>query len=158
MATAMAWGLVGCGEPSAKTVTGGEMPPGETWKGVYFHPVYGNLHMVEAGENVVGRWKHANQSAWGELSGTKSGNVLTFTWKEHKVGLVGAAAESHGRGHFQYAKNDDNIPILTGEYGLNDDDSGSSWNCVKQLNVPPDLKSVSGDTGGLAPAAAGKWD
>src|SRR3954452_23552657 len=69
-------------------IPNGPMPEGESWTGVYFHPVYGYLHMVEEGSNVVGRWKRADQSKWGELSGTKNGNVMHYTWKEHTVGMV----------------------------------------------------------------------
>ena len=55
----------GCGdgqEVKHAKVASGPMPEGESWTGVYFHPVYGYLHMVEEGSNVVGRWKRADQS------------------------------------------------------------------------------------------------
>jgi hypothetical protein len=150
--------LLGCGGPSPTTanVKPGDMPEGETWTGVYFHPVYGYLHLVEQDTNVIGKWKRADQSSWGELSGTKVGNVLHFQWKEHKYGLVGAAAESHGKGVFVYKGG--KIPELDGQFGLNDDEVGSDWHNVKQQNMKPDLPSISGDLGGTAPAGAGKWD
>src|SRR4051812_4568164 len=87
--------VVGCGGgEGARTanVKPDDMPAGESWTGVYYHPVYGYLHMMESDSNVVGRWKRTDQSAWGELSGVKTGNVLHFQWKEHKYGLVGPAA------------------------------------------------------------------
>src|SRR5215472_4360480 len=89
--------LVGCGGGGANSahVTPGPMPEGESWTGVYYHPVFGYLHMVEQGTNVVGRWKRTDGSAWGELSGTVTGTVAHFQWKEHKIGLVGPASESH---------------------------------------------------------------
>jgi hypothetical protein len=153
--------LEGCGGgqgAKAANIPAGEMPSGETWTGVYFHPVYGRLHMVEQDTNVVGKWKRADSSAWGELSGTKVGNVLHFTWKEHKYGLVGPAAEAHGKGVFVYKMGSEKIAELDGQFGLNDDETGSDWHNVKQVRETPDLGSISGDLGGTAPAGAGKWD
>jgi hypothetical protein len=152
--------VVGCGgpPPAVANVKAGDMPEGESWTGVYFHPVYGNLHLVEQDTNIVGKWKRADQSAWGDLSGTKSGNVLHFTWHEHKYGLVGPSAEQHGKGVFVYKIGADKIAELDGQFGLNDDEVGSDWHCVKQVNLKPDLGSITGDLGGTAPAGAGKWD
>ena len=78
------------------------MPSGESWPGVYYNPVYGYLHMIEQDGNIVGRWKRTDGSHWGELSGTAEGNVLHFTWKEHKYGGVGPSADSKGSGVFVY--------------------------------------------------------
>jgi|HubBroStandDraft_5_1064220.scaffolds.fasta_scaffold358040_1 hypothetical protein len=152
--------LVGCGGPPplVANIKPGDMPEGELWTGVYFHPVYGYLHLVEQDTNVIGKWKRADQSSWGDLSGTKIGNVLHFTWHEHKYGLVGPAAEQHGKGVFVYKMGQGKIAELDGQFGLNDDEIGSEWHNVKQVNMPPDLKSINGDLGGTAPAAAGKWD
>ncbi len=153
--------LLGCGPSvSAKTanVPAGEMPTGESWTGVYFHPVYGYLHVTEEGSNVVGRWRRTDQSAWGEMSGTKTGNVLHYAWKEHKIGLVGPSATTEGKGYFVYKMNKENIAELDGQFGLNQDELGSDWHNVKQQRMNPDLKSISGDTGGVAPPAAGKWE
>ncbi len=145
---------VGCGDgegaKSAK-VSSGPMPEGESWTGVYFHPVFGYLHMQEEGTNVVGRWKRTDHSHWGELSGTVSGNVLRYTWREHKVGMVGASATTQGKGYFVYKVNKENIGELDGEFGLNDAEVGSNWKNVKQLRMPPDLKSIGGDSEGVTP-------
>jgi hypothetical protein len=147
------------GEAKHANVPSGPMPEGESWTGVYFHPVYGYLHLVEEGSNVVGKWKRADQSKWGELSGTHTGNVLRFAWKEHTVGLVGAGGESTGKGYFVYKMpKSGSIPELDGQYGINNDETGSDWHNVKQQRMTPDLKSISGDTGGLSTPAAGKWD
>jgi hypothetical protein len=152
---------LGCsgGGKQATNIPQGEMPTGETWNGVYYHPVYGFLHMTEEGSNVIGRWKRANGDAWGELSGTSKGNVLHYTWKEHKIGLVGPAAESHGKGFFVYKRGkEEGLYELDGQFGVDQDEVGSDWHCVKQQRMTPDLKSINGDTGGVAPPAAGKWD
>lgn len=152
--TLSALSFLGCGEggeaKSAK-VASGPMPEGETWTGVYFHPVFGYLHMQEEGSNVVARWKRTDHSHWGELSGTLSGNVLHYTWKEHKIGMVGASATTKGKGYFVYKVNKESIGELDGEFGLNEAEVGSSWKNVKQLRMPPDIKSIGGDSEGVTP-------
>jgi hypothetical protein len=150
--------VVGCGdqaEPKTASVASGPMPEGESWTGVYFHPVYGYLHMQEEGSNVVGRWKRTDHSYWGELSGTVTGNVLHYTWKEHKIGMVGASATTHGKGYFVYKLNKENIGELDGQFGLNDSEVGSTWKNVKQVRMPPDLKSIGGDAEGVTPGQLG---
>lgn len=127
------------------------MPEGETWTGVYFHPVFGYLHMQEEGSNIVGRWKRTDQSYWGELSGTVSGNVVHYQWKEHRIGMVGPSSISKGKGYFVYKLNKENIGELDGEFGMNDAEVGSTWKNVKQVRMPPDLKSIGGDSEGLTP-------
>jgi hypothetical protein len=160
--TCMALGLPACGNSEGSRsahVQAGDMPEGETWTGVYFHPVYGYLHLVEQDANVVGKWKRSDQSSWGELSGTKTGNVLRFTWKEHKYGLVGPSAEAHGKGVFVYKMNAEHIAEVDGQYGFDDAEvGGGDWHQIKQQRMTPDLNSITGDLGGTAPAGAGKWD
>ena len=144
--------LTACGGGGAKSakVTPGDMPSGESWTGVYFHPVYGYLHMEEQDTNVRAKWKRADQSAWGELSGTKNGNVLHFTWKEYKSGVVAGAQQ--GKGYFVYTRKPDMEQAeIRGEYGLGADETGSEWNMKKQLRMQPDLKSIGGDTGSSTP-------
>lgn len=149
-------GLAGCGggdEPKTAKVASGPMPEGEEWNGVYYHSVFGNLHLQEEGSNVVGRWRRADGSYWGELSGTTNGNVFHYTWKEHKIGMVGPSATTHGKGYFVYTKNPDGHGFLKGEYGLNDAEVGSEWTGLKQQNAKPDLKSIGGEGEGLPPGA-----
>jgi hypothetical protein len=153
--------LTACSNPpTARTakVAAGEMPSGESWSGVYFHPVYGYLHLVEEGSNIQGRWRRADQSHWGELSGTRDGNVFRYKWTEHKVGLVGSAADSRGKGYFVYKSGKDGAE-LDGEFGLNDDEAGSDWHSVKQQRMSPDLRSINGDAAGIAaPGATKGWE
>jgi hypothetical protein len=158
----LAFASTACGNggnaKSAANVVAGDMPDGESWVGVYFHPVFGHLHIVEDGDNLVGRWKRADSSAWGEMSGTKKGNLVHYAWKEHKIGLVGPGSLSQGKGYFQYKMGKENpIAELVGEYGVDDEEAGSNWNCIKQQRMAPDLKSINGDTGGLAPPAGNAW-
>ena len=88
--------------PRSAKVAAGPMPEGETWTGRLLPPGVRLPPHAEEGSNVVGRWKRTNQSKWGELSGTMSGNVLHYTWKEHTVGMVGASATTQGKGYFAY--------------------------------------------------------
>ena len=142
-------GVSACGggdEVKSAYITPGEMPPGQSWNGVYFHPVFGYLHMVEQDSNIVGRWKRSDQSAWGELSGVIRGNVVHYTWKEHMAGMVGPSAEQKGKGYFIYKMNSDDQAELKGEYGNNAAEVGSRWDCKKQQRMEPDLKSIGGPT------------
>jgi hypothetical protein len=139
---------VGCGgggHAKFAQVKAGEMPSGESWAGVFFNPVYGYLHMIEQDGSIVGRWRRTDGSYWGELNGTAEGNVLHFTWKEHKVGGVGPSADSKGSGQFVYSVPDSKIPELAGQYALDESNNVGEWHCVKQLNIKPDLNSVNGN-------------
>ncbi len=158
LATATA-ALTGCGgPPPAKfgDIKAGPLPSGETWVGVYYNPVYGYLHMVEQGGNVVGRWKRTDASHWGELSGTAEGNVMHFAWKEHQYGAVGPSADVKGTGIFVY-KMGEAAPELAGKYALDDSDTVGKWDCVKQNNTKPDINSINGDNPSDAPSGGGEW-
>jgi hypothetical protein len=150
--------VVACGSPDAKfgNIKAGELPSGESWGGVYYNQVYGYLHMVEEGGNIVGRWKRTDGSHWGELSGTFEGNVAHYTWKEHQYGAVGPSGNSHGNGVFVY-KMGEAAPELDGQYSLEASDQVGKWNCVKQNNIKPDLGSINGDSPEAAPATQDKW-
>lgn len=146
---------IDCGGPEGKSapVTPGNMPTGEAWTGVYFHPIYGNLNLVEQDNNVIGKWQRTDKSAWGQMSGKKLGNVLHFEWTEHKYGLIGPSASSKGKGYFVYGMGPDSTAKLHGEFGLEQDEVGAgTWDCVKQMQgkqpVPPDLNSITGETPG----------
>jgi len=160
--TVAAVGCAGGDAPKTALVRAGNMPESESWSGVYFHPVFGYLHMVENGNDVIGKWQRADKSKWGEMSGVKVGNLLHFTWKEHTYGLVGPAAHIHGKGVFVYKVEESNghkTAKLDGQFGLDQDEVGSTWNCVKQDRMEPKLDSITGDQSATgAPAAAGNWD
>ena len=86
------------------------------------------------------------------MSGVANGNVFRYTWKEHKIGMVGASSTTHGKGYFVYTKNKEGIGELKGEFGLNDSEVGSKWDNVKQARMQPDLKSIGGDAEGVTPS------
>jgi hypothetical protein len=150
---AMSVGCGGGGGAKFGVVKAGEMPAGESWVGVYYNPVYGYLHMIEQDGNIVGRWKRTDGSHWGELSGTVEGNVLHFTWNEHKYGGVGPSADSKGSGVFVY-KMGEKFGELAGQYALADSNDVGDWHCVKQGGMKPDLHSINGkgvDNMGVTP-------
>jgi hypothetical protein len=160
-------GLVACGGAGAASkfasVKAKEMPEGETWEGVYYNPVYGYLHLVPNGENLIGRWKRTDSSHWGELSGTVEGNTFRYTWTEHRYGAIGPSADVHGAGVFVYyvpPKKGDELkvpPELDGKFALDEASEIGDWHCVKQMNVKPDLPSINGENP-VEPASKGdRW-
>ena len=119
------------GPPTSSAIARSAMPAGETWSGLYYHPVFGYLHLVEREDKVTGRWERTDKSARGQLSGTKAGNVVHFEWTETKDGVVGPSATVKGKGYFVYEVGDTGAR-LHGEYGLGDAEVGGSWDSVKQ--------------------------
>ncbi len=147
---------VGCGssQPKFGAIKAGEMPAGESWPGVYYNPTYGYLHLIEQDGNLVGRWRRTDGSHWGELSGTAEGNVVHFTWKEHKYGGVGPSADSQGSGVFTYKMGANDIPELDGKYALDGSSDVGDWHNVKQKGMKPDISSINGkgvDNMGVTP-------
>ena len=153
--------LVGCASPEAKfaSVKAGELPAGQAWPGVYYNPVYGYLHLVGQEGSLVGRWKRTDSSHWGEMSGTVEGNVMHFTWREHRYGVVGPSGESHGSGVFVYKLPavEQAIAELDGQYSLDESSDIGQWHCVKQVGMKPDLNSITGESPVDAPAVHDKW-
>jgi hypothetical protein len=143
--------LTACGkdgkEPKTANVSPGEMPAGGEWSGVYYDPFYGNLHLVAEGDKVTGKWRTEAGDSWGELSGTIDGNLLRYEWVEHKIGMIGASAQTKGKGYFVYkeAENPNDPDVVEGERGLGDSEVGSKWKGVKQNNVVPDPDSMMPD-------------
>ncbi|MEI7894152.1 MAG: hypothetical protein WCI05_13750 [Myxococcales bacterium] len=157
--------LVGCGAggaasvPAVAAVEAGEMPAGQQWTGVYYHRVYGYLHIIERDGAIFARWKHSDGSKWGQLSGERKGNLFRFEWKEYTYGSVGAGAARKGRGYFIYEMGPDGIAVLKGEYGLDSDETGAAWVCLKQPGRKSDPDSIKGEVGGAdVPLIQDRWD
>lgn len=142
--------------PKMAAVKPGNMPAGATWDGVYFNPVWGYLHVVTDGNNLEGKWLRTDESAWGQMHGTITGDIARFEWKEHKVGMVGPSATTTGKGYFRYTRPEgENMDDrLLGEWGFDDAEvGGGEWDSIKQRNKKPDLDSIGGD----ADANVGNW-
>ena len=162
LALSMSVGVVACGNQEPKTVTlkPGDLPPGAEWRGVYYSQVYGNLHLVDDGDQVVGKWRTAAGDAWGELYGKAEGNVLTYDWSEHRIGMIGPSAKTTGKGYFRYTRPENGDPDeIIGEWGLHEENSGNPWKGIKQKNVIPDPDSVMPDeVEGRFTGGSSDWD
>ena len=136
---------------------GGRAAGRRVWPGVYYNPVYGYLHMVQQGDNVVGRWKRTDASHWGELSGTAEGNVMHFTWTEHQYGAIGPSADIKGTGVVRLQEGRGRARARRASTRSTDSHSVGNWNCVKQIDKKPDLNSITGDNPTDAPTKGDKW-
>jgi hypothetical protein len=144
--------LLSCGPRNAASsanLAARQMPEGAEWKGVYYSPVYGNLHLIDDGGTIKGKWRTTAGEAWGELEGKAEGDLLHYSWIERKIGEVGPFAERHGKGYFRYVrppnKGIKDPDELHGQWGLGDNDTGNKWDATKQLNMEPDPKSIMPD-------------
>jgi hypothetical protein len=134
------------------------MPDGGAWTGVYYSQVYGFLHLISEGKSANGAWRTKAGSEWGELAGEVDGNLFRYSWTNHRIGQVGVAANSSGKGYFVYS-----IPKageahqIAGEWGLGQDETGNTWDAIKQMNMEPDPDSVKPDEI-EGRVQAGGWD
>ncbi len=96
---------------------------------------------------MVGRWRTATRSGWGELNGSSSGNVLKYSFVEHKYGMVGPSATVKGTGYFLYRMGANGFPELKGKFGMGSLDPTTDWDCLKQVNQKPDIDSIKGELG-----------
>lgn len=152
----------GCsgGPPAPKTanVQAGDMPAGQSWKGVFFSELYGYLHLVQEGDTITGKWQRPNKDKWGELKGKATGDVVHFEWNEYVTGLVGPNAKKTGRGYFKFkpAAEANGEPSIVGEIGRDQDEVGEPWEAIRQKNIEPDLASIGGT--GSSDVGGGDWD
>ena len=157
-----ALGLSACGPttPPVKTARLQEkpLPAGATFTGVWYNPIWGQLHMEHVDGNVRGKWKSPSSGVWGQLQGSIAGDVIRFEWEEHKTGAIGPGSVRKGKGYFQYMAppNEIDMPKLKGEWGLAESQvGGGEWDCTKQKDVVPNLKSIGGDED---PTVDSGWD
>jgi hypothetical protein len=148
----------GGGDAKLANVKAGELPHGETWKGVFYSELYGNLHLVPTGSKVVGKWERPHKEKYGKLKGTIDGDVLHFEWTEHLNGVVGPNSERTGHGYFKFkvAVETNGEPSIIGEIGKGGDEVGSPWDAIRQKNIEPDLSSIGGS--GAGDVGGGDWD
>jgi len=153
--------LSGCGpsnEVKHAQIKAGELPAGAEWQGVYYSPVYGYLHLLVDGKTSQGAWRTGGGDAYGELQGEVDGDVLRYTWTQHKIGQVGKEAESNGKGYFKYlTPKEGEAHKIAGEWGLGESDAGNTWDAVKQTNMQPNPASVKPDEI-EGKVNAGGWD
>ena len=98
------------------------MPENGTFTGVYYSPQYGEMHMVQNGNAVVGKYKKDERG--GKIQGEVDGDLMRFEWTEYKAMVSNRPQTTRGHGYFRYmvdASNGDHL--LKGRWGLDDDDS-----------------------------------
>lgn len=146
-------------EVAKAQVKAGEMPADGNWRGVYYSPLYGYLHLISDGSSVSGKWRTAAGDKWGEMNGKVDGDLFRFTWKEHRIGMFGPNATTEGNGYFKYVvpKEENADHELHGEWGLGESDAGNPWKVVKQRNMDPEPDSVMPDEA-QSSIKGGDWD
>jgi hypothetical protein len=134
-------GVVGCGGGTSG-VKSAAMPEGGNWTGVYFSPQYGEMHLVQNGSAVMGRFKKDERS--GDIQGEADGNLLEFEWVEYKAMVSNRPQETKGHGYFKYLIDPNSGDhILKGRWGIGEDSiNGGEWNAYRSKNREPDPDSL----------------
>jgi hypothetical protein len=114
--------------------------------------------VLQEGATISGKWRNSPGDKWGEMHGEATGNLFLYEWAETKIGMVGPAAKTTGRGFFVYTRPPgDNVDDeIKGEWGLGSERTGVAWTAVKQRNVKPDPNSVMPDE--TQKLEGGGWD
>ena len=138
---------IACGG-GGQSITPGKMPENGTYTGVFYSTQYGEMHMVQDGSTVHGRYELDERS--GTIQGEVDGDVLNFEWVENKAMVSNRPTETRGHGYFRYMIDKSNGDhVLKGRWGLGDDNyNGGEWNAYKMKNREPDLGSSSGGDDG----------
>lgn len=135
----------GCGGSGTTSLKAGPMPDKGSYSGVYFSPQYGEMHMVQNGTAVVGKYKKDERS--GTIQGEAEGDLMRFEWTEYKAMVSNRPQQTRGHGYFRYmvdATNGDHL--VKGRWGLNDSDTdGGEWNAYKSRTREPDLEHFATD-------------
>ena len=134
-----------CGGGNMAEVKAGPMPAEGNFSGVYFSPQYGEMHMVQNGSAVVGKYKKDERE--GSIQGEADGDLMNFEWKEMKAMVSNRPQETIGHGYFRYLVDPANGDhVLKGRWGLDDSDmNGGEWNAYKSRKLEPDLEKFGGE-------------
>jgi hypothetical protein len=136
MALAMLLGaILGCG--GSHKPKPGPLPQGATFYGVWESPQYGNMHLCQSGDQVIGDYvKHERA---GRIQGAVNGDLLIFQWEDRRELVEGKPQVRRGRGYFRIEIGEDGDQYIRGEWGMEDDVSGGGpWNAVKLRRGEPD--------------------
>lgn len=139
-------GASACGGTSAN-ITIGTMPQGRTFQGVWQSPQYGNMHLCVTGSQVVGDFEKDERR--GQIQGTIQGDVLRFQWEESREMVVGRPTVTRGRGYFKLFVDENEDSRIEGEWGIDNEETGSPWGAVLMRRRSPDrcLNRGSGSNG-----------
>lgn len=151
---ALAMATAGCGGGIQRANVDPEaMPNGGTFTGVWNSPQYGEMHLIQHGDRVVGEYKKNERR--GIIRGKVQGNVLRFQFEERRELVQGNPNIAHGRGYFRYLVDPaDGSHKLLGEWGVdNSETGGGEWNAVKLETRDPKLKRAKAPGGASAGGA-----
>lgn len=136
----------GCGGGGVN-VPEGPMPQGGSYTGVWHSPQYGEMHMVQTGQQVVG--EYTKDERRGRIQGTVRGNVMRFQWSEEREMVAGRPVTTRGQGYFRYAVGDDGDHYIQGEWGHDDSMTGGGpWNAVRDRRAEPRMSTDRDSSGG----------
>ncbi|MBN1652169.1 MAG: hypothetical protein JXA30_00155 [Deltaproteobacteria bacterium] len=137
----------GCGGDKNE-ISAGTMPQGGAYTGVYHSPQYGEMHLMQTGDSVVGEYKKDERS--GRINGSVEGDLMRFEWVEEKAMISNRPTETRGRGYFRYLIDPSTGDhVLKGEWGIEDEETGGGpWNAWKSKHSQPKLSSDSGESSG----------
>lgn len=111
-------------------VSQGPMPQGGSFTGVWHSPQYGEMHLIQTGENVAGCF--VKDERHGRIQGRVSGNVMRYEWSENRELVSGRPMATRGHGYFVYTINGDEDHRIDGEWGNEESDSGGGpWEAVR---------------------------
>ena len=123
------------------------MPEGGSFTGVWHSPQYGEMQMVQTGNQVVG--EYTKDERRGRIQGTVQGNVMRFEWSEERELVAGRPIVTRGRGYFRYAIDDARDHVVLGRWGHDSNmTDGGEWNAVRDRRRQPSLSGAGGTTEG----------
>src|SRR5262245_57910055 len=89
--------LAACGGAGPARISPRAMPAGGTYTGVWFSPQYGEMHLVQNGATVIGRYEKDERS--GRIQGSVHGDLMRFEWSERREIIVGRPMTTRGHGY-----------------------------------------------------------
>lgn len=147
---AISLALSGCGGAGGgrANVTPGVMPAGQSFTGVYHSPQYGEMQIVQTGNQIVG--EYVQDERRGQIQGTVTGDLMRFEWSERRELVQGRPNITRGRGYFRFIAGEDTDFYLVGEWGHDQNETGGGpWRAVRDRRRRPSLSTDShGNTTG----------
>jgi hypothetical protein len=144
---AISLALSGCGGGGGgrANVTPGVMPASQSFTGVYHSPQYGEMQVVQTGNQVVG--EYVQDERRGQIQGTITGDLMRFEWSERRELVQGRPNLTRGRGYFRFVAHEDGDFYLIGEWGHDQNETGGGpWRAVRDRRRRPSLSTDSHGT------------
>ena len=156
---AISLALSGCGGGGGgrANVTPGVMPQGQSFTGVYHSPQYGEMQVVQTGNQIVG--EYVQDERRGQIQGTATGDLMRFEWSERRELVQGRPNITRGRGYFRFVAGEDTDFYLVGEWGHDQNETGGGpWRAVRDRRRRPSLSTDRGSTSGGASEGESQGD